>query len=234
MFSYYTMFIELIGKGAVAGMNNFEKIIEFDIKINRETVFNLIDCYPNSPIYDEIIEEYKDLEDKVLKLINPQAFFKFGNVSDKIATHSEGNLVEGSSVVYVLMTIGNEIADFSSDFFARGDYLIGMLVNAMADAYLFQMDDSLKDRLMASCIERHYGVAMRLDAPVNIPMIVQKDILDEIKEEESLPIDVTAGYMFTTVKTMGYLLVLTEDEAAIYSGHNCNICSQKNCKMRRE
>ena len=214
-------------------MNNFETVTGLNIVLKRDTVLHLIDCYPGNPVYDEVIEEYGEIEAKVGSLVKPKAYYKFGTVSEEVAARCEGVLSTGSPVVYVLMTIGEEIADLSSEYFANGDYLLGMLVNAMADTYLFQMDDMLKDNINESCILRHLGIEKRLDAPTNIPMQVQKDILNEIKEIENLPIDVTEGYMFTTVKTMGYILVLTKDEKKLYSGHNCSSCSQKNCKMRR-
>ncbi len=215
------------------GMKGFEIVTELDIALNRDMVFHLIDLYPGNPIYDEVVEEYDEIESKVRKLVKAKAIYKFSSVSKEIAEHAEGKLSIGSPVLYVLMTIGNEISDMSSDYFVRGDYLLGMLVNAMADTYLFQMDDILKDRINESCILRHLGIEKRLDAPENIPMQMQKDILIEIKEVEDLPMDVTEGFMFTTVKTLGYILVLTEDETKLYSGHNCSACSQKNCKMRR-
>lgn len=217
----------------VTSMNKYEKITESDIKINKDTVFHLIDCYPNSPIYEEVMEEYLEIEEKVQKLVEPKAFYKFGIVSESMSADSDGIITAGTPVIYVLMSVGDEIAEYSSELFAKGDYLLGMLVNAMADAYLFQIEDFLKDRIKVSCIERHLGIEKRFDAPSNIPMIIQKYILNEIKEEENLLINVTEGYMFTTVKTMGHILVLTDDETMVYAGHNCNSCNQKDCKVRK-
>lgn len=215
-------------------MKNFERITEFDFALNRDTVFHLIDLYPGNSVYDDILEEYYEIEKEAKLLIKPQAFVKFGTISDETAEHIGGDLVVETPVVYVLITLGEEIAELCSRYFQKGDYLLGMLINAIADAYLFQMEDTLKELLKERCIARHLGISKRMDAPSDMPMFVQKDILDEIKAEEEIDIGVTAGYMFTTVKTMGYILVLTEDEQAVYAGHNCNTCSAKNCRMRKE
>lgn len=211
-------------------MNDYEKITEFNIKLNRETVFHLIDCYQDSPIYDEVIDEYNKLENEAYQLIKPAAFIKFGSLPDKLATNA---LNGGAPVIFVLLTIGNEIAERGTTYFDKGDYLSEMLINSMADTYLFQLDDIIQKIVQDECSARHLGIALRLDAPENIPMSAQKIILDEIKASEDLQMDVTEGFMFTTVKTTGYILVLTDEENTYHAHQNCRICKAVNCKMRK-
>lgn len=217
-------------------MESFVKITEFDIKINKDTAFQLIDLYPGNPVYDEVLIEYDEIERKVMEAIHPVAYFKIGKLFDEIAGYIEENdqCSIDNPVVYVLMTLGDEVNDLSNHYFKEGDYLLGLLINAMSDAYLFQVDDMLRDRITEFCKTKRYGIAKRLDAPINLPMNVQKDILDEIKREEPLSIHVTEGFMYTTIKTMGYLILLTSEEKGIsYEGHNCSSCSVKNCKLRK-
>lgn len=211
-------------------MNDYEKITSFDITLNRETVFHLIDCYQDSPIYDEVVEEYSKLENEVCRLMEPAAYIKFGTLANQIGSDAAA---EGNPVIYVLITIGNEITKLGRMYFNQGDYLLGMLVNAMADDYLFQMDEIIRKTVKEKCAVRHMGIAIRLEAPLNIPMNAQKVILDEIKAAQDLQMDVTEGFMYTTVKTTGYILVLTEDENTYRTEHNCSICNAVNCKMRK-
>ncbi len=214
-------------------MNSFEKITTFHIKLNRELVMHHIDCYPESPVYDEVVSEYEKIESEIIKIIEPKAFFKFDTLLKDTAAMIGSSEGCQTMVVYVLLTIGEDIANRSSQYFAAGDYLLGLLVNAMADTYLFQMDDLLKDFLIENCRSRQFGIEKRLDAPAHMPMSVNKVILEEIKNEENLPMEVTDGFMFDPVKTLGYILLLNEDEKTEYSGHNCKTCQQENCKMRR-
>jgi Methionine synthase I, cobalamin-binding domain len=214
-------------------MNHFEKLTAFQIKLNRDIVFHHIDCYPESPVYDEVVSEYEKIESEVIKIIEPKAFFKFNTLTKETAALLGSNEGCQTTIVYALLTIGEEISNLSSHYFEEGDYLLGLLVNAMADTYLFQMDDLLRDFMIESCRSRHFGIEKRLDAPANMPMSVNKVILEEIKKEENLAMEVTEGFMFTPVKTLGYILLLNDDEQSEYSGHNCNTCSQENCKMRK-
>lgn len=214
-------------------MKEFIKISDFLITLDRDNVFFLMDCNPLNPVYEDLIIEYVNIEEEVISRIEPAAFIKFGSMSEKSAGQMDASKACHTPVIYVLLTIGDDITELGSSYFSRGDYLLGMLVNAMADTYLFQMDTYVQSVIRESCLARQLGIAKRLEAPSNIPMSVQKDILDEIKEEVKLNIEVTEGFMFTTVKTMGYILVMTEDAEMNRAGHDCSTCSAKNCRMRK-
>ncbi len=107
-------------------------------------------------------------------------------------------------------------------------------MNAMADTYLFQLDDILQIIIREKCASRHLGIAMRLEAPETLPMSAQKCIFDEINMCEELPMKITNGFMFTTIKTMSHILVLSEDDSVFHTQHDCSICSVVNCKLRSE
>ncbi len=212
---------------------DFFKMTEFNIKLDRDNVFFLMDCKKENPVYEELNSEYDEVETEFLKKLKPVAFYKFGKISEELANQIDAKGDCHTPVIYVLMSIGDEVTELGSSYFAKGDYVLGMLINAMADTYLFQMDNYIQSVIRQECLSRHFGIAKRLEAPSNVPMSIQEDILEQIKEVEPLSIGVTRGYMFTTVKTMGYLLVLTEDEGMNHAGHDCSTCSAKNCRMRK-
>lgn len=210
-------------------MQEIFKKLDFDITINRENVFTLIDCHKESPIYDEIVEEYDLLTEQVLDAIEPTALIGFGKLPQELA---DENRPENAPVLYVLLTVGNKATKLSEQSFEQGDYLAGMLVDAMADDYLFQMDKEIQDTLKEICGEKRFGVSKRLDAPNEIPMVAQKVIAENTNAMSELQIGVTSGYMFTTIKTTGYILMLTRDMAIFKGQHNCENCTALNCKMR--
>ena len=45
---------------------------------------------------------------------------------------------------YCILTVGEKISGISKSFFDNGEGMKGILVDAMADEYLFMMDDVLK------------------------------------------------------------------------------------------
>lgn len=49
-----------------------------------------------------------------------------------------------------------------------GEYLKGMLADAIADDYVFQIEHNLVDVLKDMCIQNHVGIIRRLEAPQDI------------------------------------------------------------------
>ena len=207
------------------------KVSNFDIKFKQNIVLHLIDCHQDSPIYQEVIDEFESLKLKIYSLIEPVAIMQFGKLNSQIEIQE---FLPGTPVVYTLITVGKKTSEYSQHLFEQGDYLGAMLVNAMADDYLFQLDEESQRIIREECAIRHLGVIDRLESPLNMPMESQKVIIDETNAFDELNIDVTKGYMFTTVKTTAYILVLTEDENSFKAQHNCELCDAVNCKMRKK
>lgn len=204
-------------------MKDFIKLTEFDIRINPKTVFQLMDCHADSPIYEELLEEYKKMEPEVLGCVHPVAYLKFGTYTRDKETQA----------IFILTSIGDEVTKLSEDYFNQGDYLLGMLVNAMSDDYMFQLEAKVHERIQEECTLRGLGILEKLEAPVHIPMEEQKRILEEIKAVEPISIGLTEGYMFTTVKSLGHILILSEGGSVSHDGHNCDECDRTDCKMRK-
>ena len=38
------------------------KMTDFKVRFNRANILHLIDCYEDSPIYEEVLEEYENME----------------------------------------------------------------------------------------------------------------------------------------------------------------------------
>lgn len=206
------------------------EIRDFDVKIDQKKVLSLIDCSEESPAYEQVLEEYAALEKEVYGLIKARGVFSFS----KDIVNRPGYLKEeDQGVVYVLMTVGKEVSQYSNQLFEKGDYLGGMLVDAMADIYLFSMEETMQRFIREACGAEHLGISRRLEAPGDIPMEVHKLAYEQVEAKEKLDIELSQGYMFSPVKTSCYLLVLTEDEALFEAQHDCTACSAMGCAMRK-
>ena len=76
----------------------------------------------------------------------------------------------------------------------------GMLADAMADTLLFEVEHQLMAELKEIAAEWKVGVKARLEAPADLPMEAQKEILEHTKAEE-FGISLSGGYMFPAVKS---------------------------------
>ena len=57
------------------------KITDFDIRINKENVLRLIDCYADSPVYDEVSADLEEIIPIAYEMLTPVAVLKFGDFS---------------------------------------------------------------------------------------------------------------------------------------------------------
>ena len=204
-------------------------IKDFDIKICKESVLNLIDCYEDSEIYDEVLEEYEEMLPEAYKKIEPAALLAFGSVEEFHLAEYEG---ESQEALFSITSVGSEISRWATELFAQGNYLGGMLADAMADDYLFQMDHLLSDTIIRLCRERKRGVIRRMEAPQDIPMAAQKKALEVTDGEALAGIHIKESFMYDPVKTTCQIYLLDENSDNFKIEHDCSKCPNLTCKLR--
>lgn len=204
-------------------------IKDFDIKICKESVLNLIDCYEDSEIYDEVLEEYEEMLPEAYKKIEPAALLAFGSVEEFHLAEYEG---ESQEALFSITSVGGEISRWATGLFAQGNYLGGMLADAMADDYLFQMDHLLSDTIIRLCRERKRGVIRRMEAPQDIPMAAQKKALEVTDGEALAGIHIKESFMYDPVKTTCQIYLLDENSDNFKIEHDCSKCPNLTCKLR--
>ena len=192
-------------------MNRIE-IKDFSIKIDKDKVLKTLGCFEGSSVYETVSSYFDELEETVMDLLSPRAV-----------------AVTEDMKAYCILTVGEKISGISKSFFDNGEGMKGILVDAMADEYLFMMDDVLAENIKLLCAKKSWGVKKRLDAPKDFPLsqqsvIVAKTGVDGIK--------MTSGFMFEPVKTFGYILEFTTDEKVFNAQHDCSKCSNFDCPRR--
>ncbi len=202
---------------------------EFNIEIEAKDVLHLIQCYENSPIYNDVLKEYEGLKQKVYERLDLKAALCFTTIDSEYVSV----LPMGSPVLYVIATVGDKVSELTRQLFKEDEYLKGMLVDAMTDAYLFVMESELKEWIKEECIQRKYGVSHRYEAPVNIPMEAQKIAYEATNVNKNLGITITSGYMFNPVKTNCQVLALTSDMNLFHLEHDCSQCDNTACNVRK-
>ena len=202
---------------------------ELKVKINRDDVFRQIDCFKDSDFYDLYVEEYEEILDEMYSLCSPVCLLKYDVIGNELA--KEG-LAEGTPVMYVLYSIGDGISKYSTNCFKEGDYVKGMLSDAMADSALFSLEKEFLPYLREQCGEHKVGIKKRLEAPGTIPMIAQKVIWEKTEAEKLCGIGLSTGFMFDPVKSNGLIYVLTDNENIFMHQHDCRHCPLVNCKAR--
>lgn len=210
-------------------MKNFYVLDGFDPKIELRSVLKAMDCYEDSPVYEEVIEEYEEIYEEMLSLVEPVGILGFGTLPKEVETKK---YKAGTPVIYAVTSIGDGIKQCSTKAFQEGDYVKGMLCDAMADDALFSMEGRLMECLKEACSEHKVGVLRRLEAPHDISMESQRVAWEVLQLKERFGIDISTGYMLDPVKTSCQVFILTEDERTFEAQHDCRKCMNFNCKRR--
>lgn len=189
------------------------KVIEkFNVKLNKDNILKTLGCNKESSIYNTVSGYFYELESEFYSLVSPSAAF---TVDEK--------------KIFCLLTLGNKISDFVKSFFDNGEGMKGLLVDAMADEFLFSMDNILSEHIKTECAILDMGIKSRLDAPKDFPLSEQAVILNKTNLQN---VSLTSAFMFEPVKTFGYILELTDDKNIFNAQHDCSKCSNFNCPRR--
>lgn len=210
-------------------MENVRVLSGFQPSIVKDIVFRQLNCYPDSPVYEEMDTTYDEMLEEMVKLCKPKGVIGLGRIPGNCDPEKEGLEREA---VYILATVGQEMSDYSTRAFGEGDYVKGMLADAMADAALFSLEDDIQTALRDACGEWGRGVKRRLEAPQDIPMEIQKEAMIQTGADALMGLEISQGYMFRPLKTSCQVYLTTEDQTVFKSQHNCRTCPNLTCSLR--
>lgn len=199
------------------------------ITISRDEVFRQIDCHEDSDLYEEIVAEYQEVEKKIYSLCEPVCLMEYTGLDDQ---PSLKNSCDNKGAYAVIYSVGKKVSDYSTSCFSQGNYLKGVLADAMADSALYSMENEIEAHLKAACQKISKGIGCRLEAPHDIPMELQKYIFEKTDAEKSCGFHLSTGYMIDPVKSNAILFLLTDNQEQFHFRHDCRKCDRYNCKQR--
>ena len=150
-------------------MQNFYELDGFEPKAEMKSILAHVDCYEDSPVYEMMREEYEDIIDEMMQLAKPVGIVGFGKLPESAATD---DYKAGTPIIYGLCSIGGAISEQSTQAFADGEYVKGMLCDSIATNLLFSMEGRLLECLREICVEHKVGILRRLEAPHDLPMTI--------------------------------------------------------------
>lgn len=203
---------------------------DFKICADFDEIADIIGCEKDSGVYDEFKKEYDCIKDEMYKRVKSGAILKLDTLSEKTQTEK---YPYGTKVIYAVITIGDEIEKKSAEEFENGNYVRGLIYDAFADAVLFRLDDIVTEKIKKFCSENKIGISERLEAPNDIPLQLHSQLCTALNLKENLGITVNEMFMFSPVKTMCGVFVVTDDEKCFNAVHDCRKCTNVNCTMRK-
>lgn len=185
------------------------KTLNFNFELSMPKIMNAMHCDENSTVYPYAKAEYEKQLPLFYEKIHPRVFFEFHD-----------------NRCIVLMTLGCDISDYSSELFAVGEGFGGLMINTMADEYIFEMDNFASLAIKEECSLLKKGILSRNDTLS----------AEELKLAASLStgVSVIGETTLSPIKSMAYILELTDDTEVFNAQHDCSKCPRKDCPRRHE
>lgn len=187
-----------------------------EIQLKKELIIERLEGSKTPELKEELGSRYEKLLLNFLQWITPEFRIEIEKEEKK---------------AYILFSLGSKISEKIEEEMKQGNVLDALLLDAMADTYLFQMDDKGAEITKEIFAEMNLGVEQRLNPGTEIPLSEQEKILEKVKKQPEF-IHLTKGYVFEPVKTLSYILQLTENKDIFKMQHDCSKCNNFQCKMR--
>jgi uncharacterized 2Fe-2S/4Fe-4S cluster protein (DUF4445 family) len=200
----------------------------FEIQVNKKRIFDRIQCFEESENYERFVADYNCILPNVMDIIKAKAVIAIAPIS-KDMYQTADTKQKGS---YVLSTLGNQIDEYVQELFQKDEYVQGIIADAMADDYLFQMDKELQKEIKKMCNEYYVHTVNRLEAPNNISIEIQKYGYEVCRGKELLNLKINESYMFDPIKTLLIVYELEDGRGECVLQHDCSKCNNFSCTAR--
>lgn len=201
-------------------MNRID-VTEFRLKLETEEVLSYINCTKENPRYRELRELLERIWKQNLRVFQPKAYIQRMKMDDKIEGYA------------CLMTLGESVSK-ELEHLMQEDMMKAYLFDSLASQLIFQMDEQLQEKIRDLCRMEHHGIAGRWEAPLDFPLDRHQEILEKMKEQGPLSIQLTSGYMLQPEKSMIVFYPWSKDESCLKVDHDCTNCPNRDCSKRKK
>ncbi|WP_066504515.1 hypothetical protein [Abyssisolibacter fermentans] len=212
-------------------------IKDFDIKLNKKVVLNILNYDMNSNEYNYVDKVYQDVAEEVIHNINPRAAFKL------MVKPEEYNFEVFYNCKYIylcLLTVGRDISMLMQKYFIDGKHIKGIMIDIMIDYILFDISNQLYDKLYNHAAKLEMGLTNRISAGDEIysdktvlPLEYQKDIATKLSASSKLGIYTGSNYILDPIKSLASIYGAGTNLEIKYKNHDCSKCKSVNCRFRK-
>ncbi len=210
-----------------------EVILDFDFKLDKNQVTNTLKSYGENVTDEEIASLYDKLLPDLYECVQPAAIF---SIEEKSKDFIFETINDCKFIIYCMVTIGDKITEKVNHFFSYANMKEGMVLDAMATSYLFEISSQLFNHIHKKAEEMNLGLSYRISpGDGEIPLWYQKNILDKLDSENFFGIYVNEDFMLTSLRSMSYIYGADTNKPLSNIDHDCNRCTNKDqCSMRKK
>lgn len=208
-------------------------VTQIPYRIDQSELFARMKVTEKNPLYRKFLRSYQDILEKLPELLNIQGTFQLraNDAAEKLHQRLSGV----SHIVYCMVTLGSGISERSNAYFQEKDFLKGLMIDSIADILVFNASNDYYAIIKEEVFRKNgYALTMRYSPDDSlIPISFQKDILEQVNGRKLMAVDITEGYMYNPVKTLGYLYGADKDIELAKKDHDCVVCSNDICEYRK-
>lgn len=206
-------------------------VSDFNIQLDREKIFRIMKCHVDSDAYAEACSVFNKLQSEFSSLIAPKGIFSLTEQLDQLGSIEPAN--RAKKIVLAAVTLGTPLEDRIQRLFTEGEYLEAMMMDVIADEYLFKMSNVMYDEIIHSCRPLGLKLSCRVTpGDAAMPMAFQKVIFNALQADLNLALDITNSFMLRPVKSMMYLYGADEAFSNIQINQSCENCENHECTFR--
>lgn len=144
------------------------------------------------------------------------------------------HLAQASQVVFLTATIGEMVEEAASSAFARGEYALGMLIDAAATAAVEQTADELEKLLKNKYQAQGFRMTFRFSPGYGDWDLNEQGRVAVLAKAASIGVTLTDSLMLMPRKSITAVIGLCPDINEETPSKGCNKCSKLDCSMRRD
>lgn len=202
---------------------------DFNFKINKNQILHEISSYKDIFNIKKAQSLYNLLLPILYENIHPAGIFN-------IEKSTLFPIIEKYEyAIPCAITIGKSIDKKISYYFSLKKLEYGIILNSMANSYLFNISSQLFDKIYLKSLDLNIGLSKRLSpGDLEVPLGYGKIILEDLNISSTLNIEINENYMLNPIYSMVYIYGADKKITLNKRDHNCNECKIKgHCTMEK-
>jgi len=135
-------------------------------------------------------------------------------------------------VVVAILTIGNKVEDKGRVYFSQGDYLLGMIYDAIGSAALEDLKQSFFNELCKRVRAEQKGITCGLSPGSQDWSIQDQAVIFKLLDAKSIGVTLMDSMMMVPLKSISVVYGIGKGLAMSENEHDCSNCSLVNCTFR--
>ncbi len=156
----------------------------------------------------KVRKAFDSVQKDIKKLIHLSAAAAYFKMPDDLVLP----VPSGTEVVGVIITLGSDISRKSDEYFAKGKYTKGMILNEIADYCLITYEKMIKERLSVLSERKGMVLGRLYESPEEMPISELRYVWNAVAAGETIGVTITREATLFPVKSSCFIMKVNSRE----------------------